>query len=500
MNKYLFSLVFCFIISKVNNAQVKIGDNSSSINSSAVFELESGNKGFLLPRLSSSQINLMSSPAKGLILFNTTDSSLYVRLDTGWVKLLQGTNDWLTNSNNIYNANIGNIGIGTTMPQQKLHVAGSVKIDNSIYLPSTTASNIGVIYKGGEPFLHNAGNQDQQNVYLGRNAGSFNTFAKKNVAIGEQALASSDGADNIAIGYAAAQILAGGGTLTDSYKNLFLGYLCGQLATGGINNIAIGNEAGLRLATGSNGNVVIGSGTGSSLQSGSGNCLIGNGVQAGSAVSFNTGIGGNSGISFVSGGGYNTWIGANSLQQMLSGTYNTALGANAGKDDTTGNYNVYIGAFSGNNRQGTSNVFVGSFAASNETTGIINNTLVINNSSSTTHLINGDFNTGKVGIKKTLASLNYTLDVGGEIRTNPLFTSINGADGVFYYNANLAKFSAYENGSWKDLINDKMKTKAGDPITSDIPVGNFGVWKNTNNSNVYLWVNDGGVLKKVQLQ
>lgn len=499
MKKTIFLLLFALSLFGQTSAQLKIGNNLSSVDSSAVLELESTTKGLLITRLTTAQMNLVPNPTTGLLIFNTTDAHFYARLDTGWTMLQAGEENWTRLNNNIYNNNTGNVGIGTSTPASKLDVAGSLKVDSSIYLPSTTAANIGVIYKDGFPFLHNAGNQIQQNVYLGKNAGSFDPLSKKNVAIGEEALALSDGADNVAIGFWAAHTLAGGSTLTDSYKNVFVGYLCGQNATGGINNVSLGNEAGFMLATGSNSNVLLGSTAGRNVTTGSGNVLVGNNVQS-TTGSFNSGVGANSGSAFTT-GGYNTWTGTNALQSMSSGGYNTALGASAGRDDTTGNFNVYVGAFAGANRQGYNNVFIGPFAASAEPQGYMAGQLIINNSTGTTHLINGDFTTGKVGIKKTLADLNYTLDVGGEVRVGSLPTDPVSANGVFYYNTARSKFTAYENGTWKDMINEnKMKTKAGDPDTSDIPDGYFHVWKNTSTGNVYLWVNDGGVMKKVQLQ
>jgi hypothetical protein len=498
MKKILLALFMLslFIFSK---AQVKIGSNPSSINSSSLLELESSSKGLLIPRLTTAQMNLIANPTTGLLIFNSSDSHFYTKLDTGWTKLQTGENNWANSNSDAYNTNTGNIGIGTSTPLYKLHIAGDARIDSSIYLPSTTSTNTGVIYKDGAPFLHTAGNQIQQNVYLGKNAGSFNTIAKKNVAIGEEALALSDGADNVAIGFWAAHTLAGGEGFTDSYKNVFVGYLCGQTATGGINNVAVGNEAGYMLASGSNSNVLLGSTAGRNVTTGSGNVLIGNNVQS-STGSFNSGVGSNSGTT-VSTGAYNTWMGTSALQFMRSGGYNTALGANAGRDDTTGNFNLYLGAFAGINKQGYNNVFIGPFAASAEPQTTMAGQLVINNSTSTTHLINGDFSTGKVGIKKTLADLNYTLDVGGEIRVGSLPADPVSSNGLFYYNTTRSKFTAYENGAWKDIINEnKVKSKAGDPNTSDIQDGYFHVWKNTSSGNIYLWVNDGGVMKKIQFQ
>lgn len=59
----------------------------------------------------------------------------------------------------------------------------------------------------------------------------------------------------------------------------------------------------------------------------------------------------------------------------------------------------------------------------------------------------------------------------------------------------------YENNIWKNAVYDNvLKSKSADPDTNDVPANTFHVWKNTSNGNVYMWVNDGGVLKKIQFQ
>lgn len=479
------------------NAQVKVSTGNSNPDPSAMLDIESNSKGLLVPRMNTAQMNAISSPAMGLLLFNLSDTSFYMYNGNAWTKIPTGFSPWGTTGNNVYNANTGNIGIGTNNPGSKLHLNGDLKLDGNINLPNSTPTT-GVIYKEGLPFLHNAGLVAQQNVYLGTNAGTFNTAAKKNVAVGSEALANSDGADNTAIGYRAGYSLVGGSSYTESYKNIFLGYLCGENATGGINNVSIGNEAGYNLKAGSNGNIVIGSDAGKNITTGSGNCLIGNNVQSGTG-SLNTGIGGNSGSSFTT-GSYNTWMGGDALKSNKTGAYNTALGASAGREDSTGNFNVYIGAFAGTYTQGYNNLFIGPFAGVSDT-GVVANSLIINNGYGLTHLINGDFGSKKVGINKTLASLAYTLDVGGEIRIGTAASAPAGANGVMYYNGSENKLKAFENGEWKNAIFDnRLKTKAGDPNTTDQPNSTFDVWKNTSTGNVYLWVNDGGVMKKVQLQ
>jgi hypothetical protein len=44
-----------------------------------------------------------------------------------------------------------------------------------------------------------------------------------------------------------------------------------------------------------------------------------------------------------------------------------------------------------------------------------------------------------------------------------------------------------------------LKSKAGDPTTTDIPASAWAIYKNTSSGTVKLWVNDGGTLKSVTL-
>jgi hypothetical protein len=488
--------IVLFFISSFASAQVKISTNNSNPNSSAMLDIESTTKGLLLPRMTNTQMATISNPALGLLIFNITDSLFYMHLDSGWTKIATGKNNWLENGDKIYNSNYGNVGIATNNPTEKLHVNGNILADGNIYLPNST-STTGVIYKDGIPFLHNAGLVAQQNVYLGTGAGSFNVLAKKNVAIGSYALANSDGADNIAIGFNAAANLSGGSTYVESLKNLFVGYLCGQQATGGIENVAIGNEAGFNLKAGSAGNVVIGSNAGRNMTTGVGNVLIGNSVLTENGV-FNTGIGGNSGTQ-MKGGSYNTWLGADALASNKNGNYNVALGRAAGQEDTTGFQNVYIGAFSGVHTQGTRNIFIGSFAGEGDAN-LLSSKFIVNVTSSTTHLLNGDFASLRIGIRKTLADLLYTLDVGGEIRIGSLTSAPSINNGVMYYNSIDNKLKTAENGTWKNVVYDNtVKDKNTDPNTTDVPTNTFHIWRNTSNGNIYLWVNDNGTMRKVQV-
>ncbi len=71
----LFSLM---LLPTAAQAQVKIGDNSENPDPSSVLELESTNKGFLISRLTTAQINAIANPATGLIVYNTDVNLLQV--------------------------------------------------------------------------------------------------------------------------------------------------------------------------------------------------------------------------------------------------------------------------------------------------------------------------------------------------------------------------------------------------------------------------------------
>ena len=150
--------------STLAHAQLKIGDNPTSIQKSSILELESTRQGLLLPRLSdTAAINLLTPP-NGMIIFLNTDQSLRLRSNGSWVKIADlstATSNWSLTGNSgtnpatnfigtidgqplmIRTSNAerlridaaGNVGIGQPNPTAKLNVDGTVKLEN---LPAST--------------------------------------------------------------------------------------------------------------------------------------------------------------------------------------------------------------------------------------------------------------------------------------------------------------------------------------------------------------------------
>jgi uncharacterized protein (TIGR02145 family) len=71
MKKCLFLIILAFLLTTItSNAQVGIGTNSPNANAS--LDVLSNSQGMLLPRMTTAQRDAISSPAKGLSIFNTT--------------------------------------------------------------------------------------------------------------------------------------------------------------------------------------------------------------------------------------------------------------------------------------------------------------------------------------------------------------------------------------------------------------------------------------------
>ena len=169
----------------------------------------------------------------------------------------------------------GNVGIGTTGPQNKLDVEGTVAIGAS-YSGTETAPTNGMIVQGNvgigtaspQETLDVSGAINTDSVYkIGTNTvlstlGSYNTF------VGKAAGSSNTGSYNAFLGYSAGYSNIAGSS------NTFLGHYAGRDHTGGSSNTFLGYYAGYSHTTGGS-NTFLGTHAGHSNTTGTGNVFIG---------------------------------------------------------------------------------------------------------------------------------------------------------------------------------------------------------------------------------
>jgi hypothetical protein len=96
----LFSF-FGLAVTTMSAQQIKkVGGNPYLIESSAVFEIESSDKGFLMPRMTTLQRDAIAIPAEGLQVFDTDTKTIWNYDGAGWIDLLTNLTGVVTSDGN----------------------------------------------------------------------------------------------------------------------------------------------------------------------------------------------------------------------------------------------------------------------------------------------------------------------------------------------------------------------------------------------------------------
>ena len=141
--KKLLIAFFC-LLSFSGFSQVAISNPSSTPDASAMLDVKSTTKGVLLPRMTYTQRNAIPSPAQGLIVYQTNNSTtprgFYIFDGTSWQEMAKAEdiavagNSWTVSGSNQYSGVSGNVGIGTATPDDKLDINGNLKLTGSARL------------------------------------------------------------------------------------------------------------------------------------------------------------------------------------------------------------------------------------------------------------------------------------------------------------------------------------------------------------------------------
>jgi hypothetical protein len=329
MKKILLFFFFLFV-GMTARTQVSINNDGTLPDNSAMLDVKSTSKGILLPRMTLAQRNAISSPATGLMIWQTDNvPGFYYNSGTSvspvWV--IDGTGSgWGLTGNSGTSSGINFIGTTDNVPLTfKVNNQLAGKVDQF-------AENTSLGYQS-----LNANTSGSFNTSLGSHSLFSNTTGSRNTAIGQSTLSSNTtGTDNTAIGSAALSYN------TTGNDNTAVGSISLYFNTAGSYNTAIGKHA-LMSNSGGNSNTAIGytaliyNSTGSSNTASGSSALFAN-----STGYFNT-ANGSQALSNNTTGYRNTASGGLALSHNSSGVENTATGYGAMYFNTTGSYNTAYG-------------------------------------------------------------------------------------------------------------------------------------------------------------
>ncbi len=133
----LFLTVILLTVVCSSYAQMAVNTDGSNAETSAMLDVKSTTMGFLAPRMLASERGDITSPATGLLVYQTDAPAGYYYYDGSvWTQMgiAPAATQWTTSGDNVY-YNSGNVGIGTTSPDYKLDITGN---NNRIRLLGTT--------------------------------------------------------------------------------------------------------------------------------------------------------------------------------------------------------------------------------------------------------------------------------------------------------------------------------------------------------------------------
>ncbi len=138
MRKLVF--YFLMLIPLVAGAQVAINEDGAEPNARAMLDIQGNKKGILIPRMSAADRDDISNAPTGLLVFVTDDNQFYYYDGSRWLPFGKNDGDWKVDGNDMYAVPMGNVGIGTTSPNEKFTVTGAGDINGT-----TNADNGGMV-------------------------------------------------------------------------------------------------------------------------------------------------------------------------------------------------------------------------------------------------------------------------------------------------------------------------------------------------------------------
>lgn len=323
-----------------------VGIGTTTPHASAQLDISNNAKGILIPRMTSTAVQSILTPARGLMVYDTTKNELFVNMGTpvtpNW-KSIASNSSWSVNGNAGTNATTHFIG---TTDNASLYFR--IRNKQSGKIDSVSAHTF-LGYKAGLNTLNTA----VYNTAIGTRALLTNTSGNYNTAVGANALQNNTtGIMNSAFGKDAME--------QNTTANFSVAFGVEALQhNAGNSNSAFGNST-LKWNTTGFANTAIGSGALPLNTTGSLNVAVGRVAMFNNTTGYNNTALGAEALNRNTIGIYNAAMGDASLYSNTSGVGNTACGSGALYATTISSYNTTLGYHAGfSNNLGWNNTLIG---------------------------------------------------------------------------------------------------------------------------------------------
>ncbi|MBL0183489.1 MAG: tail fiber domain-containing protein [Chitinophagaceae bacterium] len=432
-----------------------INTDGATAHTSAMLDIKSSTKGMLIPRTSTTSRLAITTPAMGLILYDTTTNSFWYYDAITWKEIAAGNTAWNLTGNAGTDPSINYLG---TTDDQPLRLrlndlwAGELNhINLNYFIGDSTGSN---------------NTTGMKNTGFGSKALYTNTFGTWNTAMGSEALYANDnGSYNSGFGF------------SSLYSN-----------TSGTENTGIGVQA---LSFNTTGSYNTATGVNALYLHKYGNNNTANGAYA---------------LFYDTSGIYNTAIGSFALLNNRTGYYNSAVGYQALSNNRTGNYNCALGYSALYNAKSGFNIAVGALALYYDTSGSSINTAVgyasqynsrngTNNTSlgtSTLYYNTSGFNNTAIGyyaLNSNLSNNNTAIGAGALAANTTSSDNLAVGSGALFnntggFNTGVGNISLVNliNGTRNIALGYGSGNATGSPnVINTISIGNEGILNAANN-------------------
>jgi hypothetical protein len=174
MRKSIFTIFILLLSTTLTNAQVGIG--TTSPNGSAQLDVNSTNKGFLPPRMTSAQRGNITSPVAGLMVYQTDGTAgLYYYNGSAWIYIINATNNTLPVANGgtgvTTSTGTGNAVLSTSPTLTTPTISsGNIQYPSSLSISPTThaTSKRAAIWIDGWSLLQDINGNGTKNFAIGQ--------------------------------------------------------------------------------------------------------------------------------------------------------------------------------------------------------------------------------------------------------------------------------------------------------------------------------------------